>query len=40
MYVRGPYEKFVNWRKCATVMRKEAMTVVPSCNCGGNVVVA
>jgi hypothetical protein len=36
---RGPFEKFVNWRQCAAVMQREAVTVMPSCSCGGNVVV-
>jgi hypothetical protein len=39
-YIRGPFEKFVDWRQCATVMQREAVTVMPSCNGGGNVVVA
>jgi hypothetical protein len=29
-YIRGPFEKFVDWRQCAAVMQSEA---------GGNVVV-
>jgi hypothetical protein len=24
--VRGPFEKFVDWRKCAAVMQREAAT--------------
>jgi hypothetical protein len=39
-YVRGPFEKFVDWRQCAAVMRREAVTVMPSCSGGDNVVVA
>jgi hypothetical protein len=38
--IRGPFEKFVDWRQCAAVMQREARTVIPSCNDGGNVVVA
>jgi hypothetical protein len=36
----GPFENFVDWRKCAAVMQKEAVTVMPSCSGGGNVLVA
>jgi hypothetical protein len=38
--MRGPFEKFVDWRQCAAVMQREAVTVIPSCSGGGNVVVA
>jgi hypothetical protein len=38
--IRGAFEKFVNWRQCAAVMQKEAVTVMPSCSGGSNVVVA
>jgi hypothetical protein len=38
--LRGPFEKFVDWRHCAAVMRREAVTVMPSCSGEGNVVVA
>jgi hypothetical protein len=38
--VRGPFEKFVDWRQSAAVMQREAVTVMPSCSGGGNVVVA
>jgi hypothetical protein len=38
--LRGPFEKFVEWRQCAAVMQKEAVTVMPSYSGGGNVVVA
>jgi hypothetical protein len=38
--IRGPFEKFVDWRHCAAVMQREAVTVMPSCSGGGNVVVA
>jgi hypothetical protein len=38
--LRGPFEKFVDWRQCATVMQREAVTVTPSCSGGGSVVVA
>jgi hypothetical protein len=37
--IRGPFEKFVYWRQCAAVMQREAVTAMPSCNGGGNVVV-
>jgi hypothetical protein len=29
----------VDWRHCAAVMEREAVTVMPSCSGGGNVVV-
>jgi hypothetical protein len=38
--IRGKSEKFVDWRQCAAVEQREAMTVTPSCNGGGKVVVA
>jgi hypothetical protein len=38
--VRGPFEKFVDWRQCDIVIQREAVTVMPSCSGGGNVVVA
>jgi hypothetical protein len=38
--VRGPFEKFVDWRQCAAVMQKEAVTVMASCSGEGNIVVA
>jgi hypothetical protein len=37
---RRPFDKFVDWRQCAAVMNKETVTVMPSCNGGGSVVVA
>jgi hypothetical protein len=37
--IRGPFETFVDWRQCAAVMQREAVTIMPSCSCGGNVVV-
>jgi hypothetical protein len=37
--VIGLFEKFVDWRQCAAVMQREAMTVMPSCSGGGNIVV-
>jgi hypothetical protein len=40
LYIGGLFEKFVHWRKCAAVMQREAVTVMPSCSGGGNVVVA
>jgi hypothetical protein len=39
MDIRGPFEKFVEWRQCAAVMQREAVTFMPSCSGGGNVVV-
>jgi hypothetical protein len=39
VYVRGAFEKFVDWRQCAALMKKEAVVVIPSCSGGGNVVV-
>jgi hypothetical protein len=30
----------VDWRQCAVVMQREAVIVMPSFSCGGNVVVA
>jgi hypothetical protein len=38
--IRGSFEKLVDWRQCATVMQREAVTLMPSCSGGGNVVVA
>jgi hypothetical protein len=38
--MRGPVEKFVDWRQCAAVMRREAATIMQSCSGGSNVVVA
>jgi hypothetical protein len=40
LHVREPFAKFVDWRQCAAVMRREAVTVMPSCSGGVNVVVA
>jgi hypothetical protein len=40
MGYRGQFEKFVNWRQRAAVTQREAVTVIPSCSGGGNVVVA
>jgi hypothetical protein len=40
-YVLGQFEKLaLDWRQCATVMQREAVTVMPSCSGGDNVVVA
>jgi hypothetical protein len=39
-FIRGPFERFVDWRQCTGVMQKEAVTITPSCSSGGNVVVA
>jgi hypothetical protein len=38
--LEGPFEKFMDWRQCAAVMKREAVNVMPSCSGGGNVVVA
>jgi hypothetical protein len=40
--IQGPFEKLVDWRQCAVVMQREAVTVMPSCSGGGggNIVVA
>jgi hypothetical protein len=38
--IRGSFEKFEDWRQCAAVMQREAVTVIPSCSGGVNVVVA
>jgi len=38
--LRGPFTKFVDWRHCTAVMQREAVTVMPSCSGGGNVLVA
>jgi len=38
--IRGPFGKFVDWLQYAAVMQREAVTVIPSCSGGGNVVVA
>jgi len=37
--VRGSFEKFVDWRQYTAVMQREAMTVMPSCGSGDNIVV-
>jgi hypothetical protein len=39
LITRGPFDKFVDCRQCAAVMQREAVTVMPSCSGGGNVVV-
>jgi hypothetical protein len=33
-------ENFVDWQQCAAVIQREAVTVMPSCSGGANVVVA
>jgi hypothetical protein len=38
--LRGTFERSVDWQQCAAVMQREAVTVMPSFNGGGNVVVA
>jgi hypothetical protein len=40
MNIRGPFEKFVDWRQCAAVMQREAVIEMPSCSGRGKVVVA
>jgi hypothetical protein len=40
VHMQGPFEMFVDWRQCAAVMQRKAVTVMPSCSDGGNVVVA
>jgi hypothetical protein len=37
--VRGPFEKFLDWRQCAIVMQREEVTVMSSCSGGGSEVV-
>jgi hypothetical protein len=37
--IRGSFEKFVDWRQCAAVVQKEAVTVMPNCSGGGKLVV-
>jgi hypothetical protein len=37
--LRGPFERYVDWMQCASVMQKEVVTIMPSCSAGGNVVV-
>jgi hypothetical protein len=36
----GPFEKFVDWRQLVAVMQRDAVTIMPSCSGGGNVIVA
>jgi hypothetical protein len=38
--VRGPFERFVDWRHCAAIMQRGTVIVTPSCSGGGNLVVA
>jgi hypothetical protein len=38
--IRRQFEKFVDWRRCAAVMQREAVNLMPNCSGGGNVVVA
>jgi hypothetical protein len=38
--IRGPFEKFMDWRQCAAVMKREVVTVMPSCSGEGIIVVA
>jgi hypothetical protein len=38
-YIRGSFEKLVDWRQCAAVMHRKAVTVISSCGGRGNVVV-
>jgi len=37
--LRGPFQKFVDWRQCAAVIQRKAVTVMPSCSGGSNIVV-
>jgi hypothetical protein len=39
LQIPGPFVKFLDWRQCASVMQREAVTVMPSCSGGGNVVM-
>jgi hypothetical protein len=39
VFIRGPFEKFVEWWQCDVVMQREEVTVTPSCIGGSNVVV-
>jgi len=39
MNIRGLLVKFVDWQQCTAVMQREAVTIMPSCSDGGNVVV-
>jgi hypothetical protein len=34
-----PFERFVDWRHCAAVMQREAVTVKPSSSGGVNIVM-
>jgi hypothetical protein len=38
--IRGPFEKFVDWRQCAAFMQREAVTLMPNFSGGGEVLVA
>jgi hypothetical protein len=38
--IGGPFERYVDWRQCTTVMQREVVAVMPSCSSGGNIVVA
>jgi hypothetical protein len=40
MLENWPFEKFVDWRPCAAVMQREAVTVMSSCSGGDNAVGA
>jgi hypothetical protein len=37
--IQGPLAKFVDWQQCAAAMQREAVTVMPSCSGGGNIVM-
>jgi hypothetical protein len=39
-HIGGPFTNFEDLRQFAAVMQREAVTVMPSCSGGGNVVVA
>jgi hypothetical protein len=39
--IRGPFERFVDWRQCAAVMQREAVPIIiPICSDKGNIAVA
>jgi hypothetical protein len=38
-YIRGPFEKFVDWRQCAAAMQREAVTYAKFSG-GVNVIMA
>jgi len=38
--IRGPFEKFMDWRQSVAVMQREAVIFMPTCSGGGDIVVA